>query len=75
MLKTTESSDLPPEDDDNEIVGGGGDKNLSKSKKSKNTKSQTQMCIRAMGEPMFLTSGTTETFNQLKQAFIKTLIL
>ena len=44
MLKTTESSDLAPRlrANDNEVVGGGGkadDRNLSKSKKSKNVKS------------------------------------
>ena len=38
MLKTIRTSDLAQKDDDNEVVGG-GDRNLSKSKKSKNTKS------------------------------------
>ena len=29
------------------------------------------MCIRAMGEPIFLTPGAKKVFNQLRQAFIK----
>ena len=40
MLKTTESLDSLHRDNDNKVVGsGGGDRNLSKSKKSKNGKS------------------------------------
>ena len=41
MLKTTGSSDSAPRlgANDDEVVGGGGDKDLSKSKKSKNIKS------------------------------------
>ena len=39
MLKTTRSLDLAQRDEDDEVVGGGGDRNLSKSKKSKNAKS------------------------------------
>ena len=39
MVKMTGSSDSTQRDDDDEVVGGGGSKNLSKSKKSKNTKS------------------------------------
>ena len=39
MLKTTGSSDLSQKDNDDEVLKGGGDKNLSKSKKSKNAKS------------------------------------
>ena len=59
---------------DNEIVGGvskADDRNLSKSKKSENTKSEKQMRIGATGEPTFLTLGTKEAFNQLRQAFTK----
>ena len=33
------------------------------------------MHIEVMGELIFLTSGAKETFNQLKQAFTKALIL
>ena len=76
MLKTTRSSDLAQEDNDNEVVEGGGkDKNLSKFKKSKNAKSGIQTRIRATGEPIFLTFGAKEAFNQLRQAFTKAPIL
>ena len=64
MLKTIGSSNLPSGDDDNEVVGDSRDRNLSKSKKSKNAKSEIQMCIRATRKPTFLTSGATEAFNQ-----------
>ena len=40
MLKMTGSSDSAWRDNDNEVVRGDGDRNLSKSKKSKNTKSE-----------------------------------
>ena len=75
MLKMTGSLDLAKRDNDNEVVGGGSDKNLSKSKKSKNTKFGIQTRIRATGEPTFLTPGAREAFNQLKQAFTEALIL
>ena len=75
MLKTTGSSDLAQRDDDDEVVGGGGDRNLSKSKKSKNTKSGIQTRIGATGEPTFLTPDAREAFNQLRQAFTKAPIL
>ena len=75
MFKTTGSSDLPQRDDDDKVVGGGGDKNLAKSKKSKNAKFGIQMHIGATGEPIFLTPGAKEAFNQLRQAFTKALIL
>ena len=75
MLKTTGSSDLAWRDNDNEVVGGGGDRNLSKSKKSKNTKSGIQTRIGATGEPTFLTPGAREAFNQLRQAFTEAPIL
>ena len=45
------SSNLPLGDNDNKVVGDGGVKNLSKSKKSKNTKSGIQTRIGAMGKP------------------------
>ena len=75
MLKTTGSSDSAQRDDDNEVVGGGGDRNLSKSKKSKNAKSGIQTCVEATGEPTFLTPSTRKAFNQLKQTFTKAPIL
>ena len=80
MLKTTGSSDSAPRlgADDDEVVGGGGkadDKRLSKSKKSKNTKSGIQTRIGATGEPTFLTPGAREAFNQLRQAFTEAPIL
>ena len=75
ILKTTGSSDLAQRNDDDEVVGSGGDKNLSKSKKSKNAKSGIQTRIRATEEPTFLTPGTREAFNQLRQAFTKAPIL
>ena len=75
MLKTTGSSDLAQRDDDDEVVGGGGDRNLSKSKKSKNAKSGIQTRIGATGEPTFLTPGAREAFNQLRQAFTEAPIL
>ena len=74
MLKTTGSSDLAQRDNDDEVVGG-GDRNLSKSKKSKNTKSGIQTRIGATGEPTFLIPGAGEAFNQLRQAFTKAPIL
>ena len=68
--------------DDNKVIKIGGKvnemvKNLSKSKKSKNTKSKipTYTNIGAMGEPIFLIFGAKEAFNQLWQAFIEALIL
>ena len=63
MLKTTGSSDLAQRDDDNKFVGGGSDKNLSKSKKLKNTKSEIQTHIGAMREPTILIFGAREVFN------------
>ena len=50
-------------------------KNLSKSKKSKNDKSEILTCtnIGAMGE-IFLTSNAKKAFNQLRQVFTKALI-
>ena len=80
MLKTIGSSDLALTlgADENKVVRGGGkanDRNLSMFKKSKNAKSGKQIHIGAMGEPIFLTSGAKETFNQLRQAFTKALIL
>ena len=75
MLKTTESSDLPQRDDNNEVVRGGVNRNLSKFKKLKNIKSGIQTCIRAMGEPTFLTPGARKALNQLRQAFTEAPIL
>ena len=62
MLKTTGSSDSAQKDDDDKVVGDGGERNLSKSKKSKNTKSRIQTRIGATGEPTFLASGAREAF-------------
>ena len=75
MLKTTELSDLAQRDDNDKVVGGGGDRNLSKSKKSKNTKSGIQMRIGATGALTFLTPDAREAFNQLRQAFTEAPIL
>ena len=76
MFKTTGSSDSARKNDDNEVIGGdGNDKNLSKSKKSKNAKSGIQTHIKATEEPIFLTSGAREAINQLRQAFTEALIL
>ena len=79
MLKTIGSSDdlaLKAFKVDNDmVVGGGGGrvnrtiKNSSKSKKSKNNKSEILMCllhIGAMGEPTFLTPSAKEAFNCLR---------
>ena len=66
MLKTTGSSDSAQGDDDDEVIGGGGDRNLSKSKKSKNAKSGIQMRIVATRELTFLTPSVKEDFNQLR---------
>ena len=61
----TKSLDLAQRNNDNEVVGGGGnDKNLSKSKKSKNTKSKIQIYIGATGKLRFLNPGAREAFNQ-----------
>ena len=80
MLKTTGSLNLAwrLRANDNEVVrdsSKAGDRDLSKSKKSKNAKSGKQTNIRATGEPIFLTSGAREAFNQLRQAFTKAPIL
>ena len=75
MLKTTRLSDLSQRDNDDEVVESGGNNNLFKSKKSKNAKSGIQTRLGAMGEPIFLTLDTRDTFNQLRQAFTKALIL
>lgn len=52
-------------------------KNLFGSKNSKNKKSKILMyiIIRALGELIFLISSAKKTFNYLKQAFMKVLIL
>ena len=75
----TKSSDTAPRlrADDNKVVEVGSkadDRNLSKSKKSKNAKSGKQICIEAKGEPTFLIPGAREGFNQLRQLFTKALI-
>ena len=80
MLKTTRLSNLASRlgANNNAVVGDGGkadDKNLLKSKKSKNAKSKIQMRLGAMGKPIFLTSNAREAFNQLRQVFTKALIL
>ena len=91
MLKTTGSSGSAPSvlGAEDEVVGGGGSRadetarNLSKakisskSKKSKNDKSEipTRTNLGTMGEPMFLTPGAREAFNQLRQAFTEAPIL
>ena len=88
MLKTTGSfDDLASKifrADGNKVVKDGGSrvnktvKNLSKSKKSKNKKSEilTRFSdIGAMGKPIFLILGASEALNHLKQAFIKAPIL
>ena len=62
--------------DDNEVVGGdSGDKNPSKSKMSKNAKSEIQTHIKATRKPTFLILDTKEAFNQLSLAFTEALIL
>ena len=75
MLKITRLLDLALRvlgTNDNEVVGGNSDikaneiiKNLFKSKKSKNIKSQILTCmnIGVTGESTFLTLGTGKTFN------------
>ena len=78
----TESSDLAPKmfkADDDEVVKVGRRVNKtvvdsSKPKKLKNEKSENLTRIGATGEPIFLTLGTKEAFNQLWQVFIKALI-
>ena len=74
MLKTTGLSDSALGDDDDEVVED-GDRNLSKSKKSKNAKSGVQTRLGATGEPTFLTPDAREAFNQLRQAFTEAPIL
>ena len=75
MLKTTELSDSPQRDDNDEVVGGCGERNLSKSKKLKNIKSEIQTRLGAMEEPIFLTPNARKVFNQLRQVFTKAPIL
>ena len=84
MLKTTRSSEKLVlkafRADNDEVVRGGGGKadktmrNSSKSKKSKNEKSEVQTCIGATGKHILLNSSSKKVFNQLRQAFIKALI-
>ena len=67
ILKMTRSSDSAQRDNNNEVVGGvGNDRNLSKSKKSKNAKSGIQIRIRATRKPIFLILDIREAFNQLR---------
>ena len=82
LLKITGLSELAPKAfraDDNKVVGGGGGKtngivvNLSKNKKSR--KSTRVPNIGTTGEPNFLTPKAKKTFNYLRLAFIKALIL
>ena len=70
--------------DNNEFVGVDGSKanktskNLSRSKKSKNKKSENPTHIQDIGatrKPIFLTPNAKKAFNHLRQAFIKALIL
>ena len=68
--------------DDNKTIKVGGRvdemvRNLSKSKRLKNTKSEipTYINFGAMREPIFLTPSARKTFNRLRQAFIKAPIL
>ena len=79
ILKTTGLSNLAPRElKANKVVRSSGkanDRNLSKSKNLKNAKSRIQTCIGATREPIFLTLGTREIFNQLRQAFIEAPIL
>ena len=75
ILKTTKTLDLAQRDNDNKVVENGGDRNLSKSKKSKNAKSGIQMHIEATREPTFPTPGTRKAFNKLRQVFTKDPIL
>ena len=72
MLKTTRSSEiLAPKSfraGDNKVVKVDGKadetfKNLSKSKKSKNEKSEVQTYIGATKEPIFLIPGAKKAFN------------
>ena len=53
-------------DDDEVVKASGNDKNLSKSKISKNVKSRIQMQIGTMRELTFLNPGAKEAFNQLR---------
>ena len=69
MLKTIRLLDLTLRElvaNDNEVIRSGSkvdNRNLSKSKKSKNVKSGIQTLVGAMEESTFLTSGTKEVFN------------
>ena len=71
MLKTTRSLNSAQRDNDDKVIRGGNDRNLFKSKKSKNAYSGIQTRLGATGELTFLISDTRKVFNQLKQAFIK----
>ena len=70
MLKTTRSSDLALKKlRVNEVVGSGGkadNRNLSKSKKSKNAQSEIQTRIKVTGKPTFLAPDAIEILNQLR---------
>ena len=84
MLKTTRSSEESAlkafRASNNKIVGDGNrvDKTVMDSFKSKNEKfkkSTYMLNIRATGKPNFLIPNAKKTFNHLKLAFIKALIL
>ena len=84
MLKTNKSFRLSAlkifKDKYNKVVWGGNrdDKtivDLSKSKKSKNKKSEILIHSIITGKPMFLTPDTKEVLNRLRQSFIKASIL
>ena len=68
--------------DDDEIVRGANGRKVNKtvvelsiSRGSKNEKSENLTCIGATEKSTFLIPGAKETFNRLKQAFIKAPIL
>ena len=79
ILKTTGSlNSVLRELGADKVIGGdskANDRNLRKSKKLKYAKSRIQTHIRAMREPIFLSSSAREVFNQLRQAFTKSPIL
>ena len=75
ILKTTRSSGSLQRNNDNEVIRGDGDRNLSKSKKSKNVKSKIQTLLGATKESIFLIPNARKAFNQLSQAFTEAPIL
>ena len=82
MLKITRILNLAPKvfkANNNKVIRVNSDRAneivVNSSNKLKNEKSKNQMCIGAIRKSIFLIFNAKKTFDNLKQAFIKALIL